>query len=289
MSQNFTLSAFADEAAEALDGQIVALQENGIQNIEIRGVDGVNIADLTDAQLQTAKEKLKAGGITVSAIGSPIGKVQITDPAQEEYDRFKRVLDIAAALDAPAIRMFNFYYPKGDTTAQWRDEIMLRCGRFLEIAQGSGIMLGMENEGHIFGEQIAECADLLDTFEGGYKLVFDPCNFILSGVDPLEAFAKLRRHIGWMHLKDAKDGKIVPPGEGDCGLFETLKDRLETEGPCIITLEPHLWEFVGLASQHQGNEDDLGRFLSGHNFKDGREAFDFAAGAVKGLLVKMGR
>ena len=285
--QKFTLSAFADEAAESLDGQIIALQQNGIENIEIRGVDGINIADLNDDQLKTAKEKLRAGGIKVSAIGSPIGKAQITDPPQAEYDRFKRVLDIARTLDAPAIRMFSFYYPLEDGPAKWRDEIMERCGRFLELAQGSGIMLGQENEAHIYGENIELCADLLDTFKGQYKLVYDPCNFFLCGVDPREAFNKLSGHIGWMHLKDAKDGKIVPPGEGDCGLYETLKNRLVNYGPCMLTLEPHLTAFVGLASQHQGNEDDLGRFLGEQRFKDGREAFDYAARAVQGILGRM--
>ena len=42
------LCAFADEAASDRAGQIQALRENRISLLEIRGVDGVNIADLTE-------------------------------------------------------------------------------------------------------------------------------------------------------------------------------------------------------------------------------------------------
>ena len=41
------LCAFADEASANLDGQIEALKRNGIGLIEIRGVDGENIKDIS--------------------------------------------------------------------------------------------------------------------------------------------------------------------------------------------------------------------------------------------------
>ena len=47
MSDIFSLCAFADEATPAVDGQIRALTENGIGLIELRGVDGKNVAELT--------------------------------------------------------------------------------------------------------------------------------------------------------------------------------------------------------------------------------------------------
>ena len=51
---NYQLAAFADEASASLEGQIAAMQENDIAMLEIRGVDGKNIADLT---LEEAKEE----------------------------------------------------------------------------------------------------------------------------------------------------------------------------------------------------------------------------------------
>ena len=51
------LSAFADEAGKELSAQIAALKRNGIQHLEIRGVNKKNVKDLTVAE---AKEIAKA-------------------------------------------------------------------------------------------------------------------------------------------------------------------------------------------------------------------------------------
>lgn len=36
--------AFADEASPAISGQIAAMERNGLQGLEIRGVDGENVS-----------------------------------------------------------------------------------------------------------------------------------------------------------------------------------------------------------------------------------------------------
>ena len=39
--------AFADEASGQIDGQIAAMRRNSLNGLEIRGVDGQNIADIS--------------------------------------------------------------------------------------------------------------------------------------------------------------------------------------------------------------------------------------------------
>ena len=75
----FTLSAFADEVSPEFDRQIAALHRKHIPLMEIRGVDGKGILDLTDEELDVVEKKLAAGNIGISAIGSPIGKIGIDD------------------------------------------------------------------------------------------------------------------------------------------------------------------------------------------------------------------
>jgi len=299
--KRFTLSAFADEAAADLDAQIAALAENNIAYIELRGVDGVNVADLTPAHLQRTREKLRAGGIRVSAIGSPIGKVSITAPFAPELERLCRVLEIAGYLEAPAIRLFSFYLPEeevgekivGDSAqktlseqpltplqARYRDEVLLRLSRFLEKAKGSGVMLGHENEEKIFGESPRACLEIAAL---GMGMVFDPCNFVLCGHAALPAYALLRPHIAYLHIKDARDGRVVPPGEGECHIAELLQRQKET--PCFLTLEPHLAEFVGLSAQHQNA--DVSHFSS-ERFSSNRAAFNFAAQALWDIMREGG-
>ena len=52
------LCAFADEADSALSGQITAMLENGIEYLEMRGVDGKNVAKLTIEEAKAAKAEL---------------------------------------------------------------------------------------------------------------------------------------------------------------------------------------------------------------------------------------
>ena len=56
-SEKIKLCAFADEADPQLDGQIEALKANGISLLEIRGVDGKNISQITPAEAKEIKNK----------------------------------------------------------------------------------------------------------------------------------------------------------------------------------------------------------------------------------------
>ena len=66
------LSAFADEYKTAFDGQIEGLTSFGINNIEVRFIDGVNIAAVTPEALKAAKKKLDDAKIKVSALYLPL-------------------------------------------------------------------------------------------------------------------------------------------------------------------------------------------------------------------------
>ena len=120
----YKLCAFADEADKMLAGQIRAMQENGIEYLEMRGVNGTNVAKLTASEAKAAAAELKAGGIKVWALGSPAGKTPITDPFDFEKEQFKRLLETADIVGAHAIRLFSFYGTDGK--AEYRDEVMER-------------------------------------------------------------------------------------------------------------------------------------------------------------------
>ena len=56
MAPGFEITGFADEIAPAMDEQIAGLQATGVSWVEVRGVDGVNVLDLTDSQAETLRE-----------------------------------------------------------------------------------------------------------------------------------------------------------------------------------------------------------------------------------------
>jgi sugar phosphate isomerase/epimerase len=59
------LCAFADEASNMIDGQIAAMKSNGIELLEIRGVDGENIQDITLDKAKEVRKKLDDAGLSV--------------------------------------------------------------------------------------------------------------------------------------------------------------------------------------------------------------------------------
>ena len=155
MNNKVALCAFADEADKLIVNQIDALKGNRIDFLEIRGVDGTNIADITIEKAKELKELFDKNDIKVWSIGSPIGKCKISDDFSIELARFKHVLEIARILDAKNIRIFSFYGTEGKE--EFKDEVISRLKEFALLAKDTGITLCHENEKDIFGEQAENC------------------------------------------------------------------------------------------------------------------------------------
>lgn len=79
VAMRFRLVAFADEAAPDLAGQIEAMQENGVELLEIRGVDGQNIDGISATKAKVIRKMLGFSGLAVWSLGSPFGKIGIND------------------------------------------------------------------------------------------------------------------------------------------------------------------------------------------------------------------
>ncbi len=280
----FVLSAFADEASPRLDEQIKALREEEISLIELRGVDGKNVSNLTMEEAAAVKAKLDAAGIRLSALGSPYGKTSLGVSFDEHLALFKHGLEICKALDCKRIRMFSFYPAEGVSPADSREEVLRRLTIMLELAEEAGVQLVHENEKGIYGDNTARNADLLNVFGTRLGFAFDPANFIQCGVNTLEAFEQLHERITYMHIKDAflADGAVVCAGHGDGNVQEILR-RLneERDGEIILTVEPHLTVFEGL----QNLQDEE---LKHHErYPDSRTAFHAAVTALKDILANI--
>src|SRR5271167_2223911 len=102
----FTLSAFADEISPDPQLQIDVLKQCGIRHIEFRSILKTNVLDLTDLQISEFKSLLDKNGFKLSAIGSPIGKIKITDPFEPHLKRFARALELCKVFGTSNIRVF---------------------------------------------------------------------------------------------------------------------------------------------------------------------------------------
>lgn len=250
----FELSGFSDEISKYIDEQFAHLNKLGIRYFEPRQVDESNIADLTDEELETLKQKMKVAGISVSSIGSPIGKIDINDPIEPHLEKLKRVIHIAKELGTRYIRVFSFYLPKDEDPSLYRDEVMKRMKMMAEIAEQEDVILLHENEKGIYGDVALRCKEIFDEVDSpNLKGVFDPANFVQCGdVTYPDGFHLLKEHIEYMHIKDALwDGSVVPAGMGEGHFEEILTELAENGYEGFLSLEPHLGSFEGLAALEQ--------------------------------------
>lgn len=255
MSQ-FVLSGFSDEIDPAVDLQFAHLNKLGIRCFEPRCVDGKNIAELTEQEAAALRQKMDAAGIRASSIGSPIGKIKITEAFEPHLALLRQVMRTAKLLGTHYIRIFSFFIPEGGDPAVYRDEVMRRMRAMTEAAEQEDMILLHENEKEIYGDTASRCLDILETVNSpNLRAVFDPANFIQCGqrVYP-DAYDLLRPYVAYMHIKDAKsDGSVVPAGMGD-GALEALLRALKDSGyEGFLSLEPHLGEFKGLAELENGS------------------------------------
>lgn len=279
-----TLSAFSDEIDPMLEKQIPVLKRCGISYIEIRGVNGKGIDLYSLGEAVRIKKELKDNGISVSAVGSPIGKISITDDFEPHFQHFRHVVELAKLFETEYIRMFSFYIPDGRDPTDFQEEVLRRLERLIEYAEKNGVVLLHENEKKIFGDDAERCLTLFRELYGpNFRCTFDPANFIQCGQDTLEAYDMLRPYLCYLHVKDALKGSgtVVPAGKGD-GNLPVLLGRLKESGyQGFVSLEPHLTDFSGFAALEKGPKK------ARKTEANGEEAFLTAFRALSGLLSNL--
>lgn len=278
--RSLKISAFADEYADSFEEQLTALNEFEIENIEIRFLNGKNISVLKRNEVTEAKKKLDAFGINVSAIGSPIGKIQLDGDINDHLETAKRIFESANIFDTRYIRVFSFYAPNGKDIADMKSEVLYYLEKFVVLAREYGITLCHENEAKIYGDTPKRCKELLDHFSGELKCVFDMGNFVLEGAEPYTAYELLKEDIAYFHIKDAlSQGAIVPAGKGEAKIKEILSAHREyAKEDFFVSLEPHLQTFSGLNAL-------VGRaFKNPYQYADAKAAFSDAVTKFKELI-----
>ena len=220
------LSGFADEAAnqKTIDQQFSALAALGMRYFSIRFIDagnGVkNVMALDNTEIDLVKEKLIEYGLSVSSIGSPIGKTKlcdVDDGTSTAYTPFEtylkedvvRACQLANTFDTKLIRGFSFYHPKGSDIDEHFGQAVDQVGQIADVCNEHGLIYGLEVEANLVGQtgqllakmhqQIARDA-LVTIFDGG--------NLVMQGFSAAEVYQQyvaMKPGLGWIHIKDFKD------------------------------------------------------------------------------------
>lgn len=260
------LSGFADEAADALDGQIAATKELGWQWIEARGVGGLNLHDLDEAAFDAACEKLSDSRIGVNCLGSTIanwGK-DVAEDFSATMATVHRSIARMKRLGTKYIRIMSYKLYFTESGALAIDQrAAARIARLRDICgafAAEGIIPVHENCLNYGGISYRHTLELLEAVPD-MKLVFDTGNPNLTpdfsakegarqeelpNQDAWTAWKMLKSHVVHIHVKDGyrdpETGRehYVYPGDGPCRVREILADCVASGYDGWLTIEPHM-------------------------------------------------
>ena len=266
------LSGFGYEIDPDPAVQAAVLLALGASHIEVRSAWGTNVSELEPEQVARLKEILDEKGLKVSAVASPVGKVDVSLPVEHEVERLRQIISVARGLDTQYVRIFSFFRAEGRSAEDIREDVLVRMGALAALAAESGVVLLHENEKGIYGDTPQRVLDIMESVNSpALRIAWDNANFVQVGVKPYtEGYAMLRPYLEYFQVKDAlaTSGEVVPSGEGDGELDATIA-ALKADGYAgFASLEPHL------ASAHE-----LGGF-------SGPAAFGAAARAFAALAAK---
>lgn len=243
----WTLSGFADEIDPDVEVQTRVLGDLGMRWLELRAAWGTNVADLDDDQVARVAAVLERAGIAVSSIGSPIGKVDVPATADEldaHVARFRRCARVGRQLGARYVRVFSFFPRDPADPGADRDGVLRGMAALADAAGAEDVVLLHENEKGIYGDVPSRCLDVVESVASpALRLTWDPANFVQCGARPFtEGYAALRPHLEYIQIKDALrgSGQVVPAGEGDGEVRETLAALRDDGFDGFFSLEPHL-------------------------------------------------
>lgn len=242
-NQKWILSAFADEAGSTTEEQIAALQRAGLKHIDVRGLEGFNVSELPLDVAQVAAQKFADAGITVGMLGSPLGKIDITEEFETDLAKLRHIAKLAPVFGANSVRVFSYFNKSGRSHSEWQAESLRRLGALKDEARNLGLILYHENERHIYGDLCADVLAIARELRDGetFRLILDFDNYNQSGEDVWENWQQLKDVTDAFHLKDStKENQHVPIGQGAGYAREIFTDALKNGWSGPLALEPHL-------------------------------------------------
>ncbi|HEY9126430.1 MAG TPA: sugar phosphate isomerase/epimerase family protein [Acidobacteriaceae bacterium] len=222
MSCPFRLSVINDEISQDFDHACsVAANDFGLQWIEIRGMWGKNITDLSSDEVDRARKTLEKYKLRVTDIASPLFKVNWPGAPQSSHgpkrDEFHadfdfkqqdnvldRCIDLAKAFQTDRIRGFDFW--RLDDQKPYRAAINDKLRKAAQTCAKHNLIFLLENEMACnTGSGKEAAAVLAEIREPNFMLNWDPGNSAtFEGDTPYPDDYKLlpKERIGHCHCKD---------------------------------------------------------------------------------------
>ncbi len=243
-----SIAVITDEVSQDLEAVIAFARDFNLDGIEIRSIWDKPPQDLDDDEIALIKDRTGEAGLSVVGVAPPFYKCDIDDEAscREHLDILRRCIRVAQSLDTRLVRVFAFW--KKDPLQKYWDRIVARYGEPVRIAEGEGVVLGLENEASTMVGTGAETRRMVDALATPVvKPLWDPCNelFADDGQKPYpDGYDHIRSDMCHMHFKDGIRGTAagdvcVPMCEGDIDYRGQFADLVEQGYEGCLSLETH--------------------------------------------------
>jgi sugar phosphate isomerase/epimerase len=251
---DLTLCLITDEVSPSLDDGLAFARAEGIGTVDLRLIDGRNVLALSRDELAGAAQRVRAAGLSVSCICTPLLKWSPPGKAsQAKGDQFgfelgdrapgvvyAQAFEAAEVLGARNLRIFSYLTYDGYRVDDLREPIDALLG----LAEKFDMKLHVENEGVCNIAGFAELEALVTAYRHPrLRALPDIANVYRRGQPPSAAdLARLLPFTDMLHFKDYSNAaqRFVAMGEGDIPFAALLGATLPAHaGPLTLTIETH--------------------------------------------------
>ncbi len=245
------LTGISDEAGKDIHSQIKAHKQLGWQYLELRLVDGKNVAgELPDEEFSRLADILEKENMKVTGFASRIANWSryIKEDFTQDVEDLKKSIPRMHRLGVKYIRIMSW---KGDGVNEtyWQEEAIRRCKELTKIAEDGGIFLCHENCTGWGGLNAKNMLKMRDSINSkNFLLLYDIGNVVAHGSNVDDFFTTIRNQFSYIHVKDVKKGpdgehsdNFTFCGEGDAKIKEILNKVINQDKyDGIISIEPHV-------------------------------------------------
>ena len=251
---DLTISLITDEVSPSLDEGLAFAREENIGAIDLRVIDGRNVLALSRSELADAARRVRAAGLSVSCICTPLlkwsppGKTAQTEGDQFGFelgdrtprDVYAQAFEAADILGARDLRVFSYLSYDGYRV----DDLRGPLEELLALSETFDMKVHIENEGVCNIAGFAELEAAVTRYRHPrLRALPDIANACRSALPPSAAdLARLLPFTDMLHIKDYSNaaGHFGPVGEGDLPIAALLAATLpQRETPLTLTIETH--------------------------------------------------
>jgi sugar phosphate isomerase/epimerase len=217
----YPIAAITDEfSMDDLDHALMGMAAVGMTGAELRVAFGRNMIDLPDEDVDRVRAAVRAHGMVVVSLASPLLKCVLPDSppldSRVQHDVFgsahtfedqprltQRAFEVAERTGAKIIRVFSYW--RTVEPERTYDRVAAALQGLGDEAQRRGLVIALENEHACNVATAAETAKLFDRFSHpAVRILWDPANASILGETPFpDGYSRLHPdHIVHVHVKD---------------------------------------------------------------------------------------